>query len=114
MKTHVLAILAVVFASGTAFAVPVRFDCKAPKSSVPYTAEIVNDETMNRSVQITFARRISIAEATAVVQACVKEAALRNPSLDVLGSAWIGNKAVELSKGRYYVYFTRSKVFRFM
>lgn len=114
MKTYVLAFLTVAFASGTAFAVPGRFDCKAPKSSVPYTAEIVNDGTMNRSVQITFARRISVAEATAVVQACVNEAALRNPSLDVLGSAWIGNKTVELSKGRYYAYFTRSKAFRFM
>jgi len=114
MKTHVLTSLILAVASGSASAANTRLDCRILKASVPYKAEVINDGTMNRSVQVTFARRISAIEATVVIQACVNEAAAKNSALDALGSAWVGSKSVALSKGKYYAYLSRSKTYQFM
>jgi len=95
-------------------AVAHKLDCKLSKIGVPYKAEVINDGTMNRTVQVTFARKLSTAAATEIVQACVNAAVEKNAAIDALGSAWVGNKPLNLSNGTYYAYLARNKKYQFM
>jgi hypothetical protein len=63
---------------------------------------------------VTFQRRPSAAEATTVVQACVKLAASTDADNDALGSAWVGEDPVKLSKGGFFAYIKKDKSYKFM
>lgn len=99
--------------SGAALAARVPFDCKTPKV-VGYKAELINDGTMNRSVQVTFPSKPSRAQATNIVQACVKAAVAKDGSVDALGSAWVGDQPINLSNGTYFAYISKHKKYQFM
>jgi hypothetical protein len=116
MKKYILTGPALALTCGVAFAAGTKLDCGQSKTGVPYNAEVINDGTMNRSVQVTFARKLSAATATAteIVQACVNAAVQKNAAIDALGSAWVGSKPVNLSKGKYYAYLARNKKYQFM
>jgi hypothetical protein len=89
------------------------YPCKV-KGAPPFKAELSNEGTMNRSIQVTFSKRPSSAEATTVVQACVKMAAVSDPTHDALGTAWVGDNQVKLSGGGPYAYEAGSKSYRFI
>lgn len=103
---------AVVFFHGQAMAGR-PYPCKV-KGAPPFKAELSNEGTMNRSIQVTFSKRPSSAEATTVVQACVKMAAVSDPNHDALGTAWVGDNQVKLSGGGPYAYEAGSKSYRFI
>lgn len=113
MLKHTLVLAIAVLVCGAAIGAQKPFDCKS-KSRVPYTATISNVGTMNRAVSVTFKSKPSAADATAVVQACIKLAAAADAANDVVGSAWVGEDAVRLSQGSYYAYLTKTKSFKFM
>jgi len=114
MKSDVIISAALIFCSGSAAAAKFSLDCKAPKGGVPYKAEVTNNGTMNRSVQVTFSKKPSTAQATKIVQACVVAAAAEDRSVDALGSAWVADRAINLSNGRYYAYLAGKRRYQFM
>lgn len=113
MKKYILG-LVLALTCGAAFATGTKLDCGPSKNGVPYRVEVINDGTMNRSVQVTFARKLSAATATKIVQMCVNAAVEKNAAIDALGSAWVGSTPVNLSKGKYYAYLARNKKYQFM
>lgn len=108
-----LALSAAFLFCGNAFAAQTPFDCKT-KSHIPYVATISGVGTMNRSIQVTFRSRPNAAEATTVVQACVKLAASIDQENDALGSAWVGADPVKLNKGGFFAYLKKGKSYKFM
>ncbi len=110
------ALVGAVFATfcGTTLAASVPVDCEIPKGGAVYKAEVINDGTMNRSVQITFKAKPTADQATKTVQTCVRAAVAKNGAVDALGSAWVAGKPVALSKGTYFAYFSGEKKYRFM
>ena len=114
MKKYILTGSVLALTCGVAFAAETNLDCELSKTGISYKAEVINDGTMNRSVQVTFARKLSAATATEIVQACVNAAVQKNAAIDALGSAWVGIKPANLSKGKYYAYLARNRKYQFI
>jgi hypothetical protein len=114
MKNVAFVLPVLVLICGPAMAAKVPLDCKTPAGSAAYSADIVNDGTMNRSVQVTFSTKPSPALASKIVQACVKAAVAKNSAVDALGSAWIGAKPVALGNKKFFAYLSGEKKYTFM
>lgn len=114
MKNVVFAFPVLVLICSPAVAARVPLDCKTPTGSTAYSADIANDGTMSRSVQVMFSKKPSPALASKIVQACVKAAVTKNSTVDALGSAWIGEELVALGDKKYFAYLSSGKKYTFM
>lgn len=103
----------ILFFGLTGFAAEKPFDCKV-KSKATFSATVSQAGTMNRSVQVTFTSKPATAEATKIVQACIRTAAEVDATHDALGSAWIGESPLKLGGGTYFAYMSKTKSYKFM